>query len=279
MRKLLFPLVLVAFASGLALCLRSDPRAPAGDAGREPRGRWLRLAGIAAGGALWALLAYLPFVASTQTRRAVRTEFLSAPGVGVLLAAAAAAVACLLPRRARAPWLGLFGAWVVTLGALHTSAFQADWDVGSRYRDQRRVLLGIVSVAPQLAPGTLVVLLAWTPAWPFDLTFRHAVSYLYEGRAIGHVPEVEPFLYETSFEPGGIRTSPAPVLRGPWHEEPRLVPYDGVVVVREEPSGRVSLVEDWPGDLPPLPPGARYAPRERILPGPPSRRVEILDHP
>jgi len=107
------PLVLVAFASGLALCLRSDPRAPAGDAGREPRGRWLRLAGFAAGGALWALLAYLPFVASTQTRRAVRTEFLSAPGVGVLLAAAAAAVAC---TRRRSRRTGTSAAAIATRG-------------------------------------------------------------------------------------------------------------------------------------------------------------------
>ena len=271
------PLVLAVFAVGVAACLRFDQAAAAPDPGLTQGGRGRRLVAIAAGGLVWALVAYLPFVASTQTRGAARTEFLSAPGVGVFLAATAAAVGCLLPRRARPLLLALFGAWVVGLGVLRTTVFQADWDRGSPYRSQRSVLLGIISVAPQVAPGTLVVLLARTPAWPLDLTFRHAVAYLYEGRAVGHVPGRDPFLYETSFEAGGIRTSPVPVIRGPWHEEPRVIPYDSVVVVREETSGRVSLVESWPGELPPLPPGARYAPRGRILPGPLSRRVEILD--
>jgi len=232
---------------------------------------------VAVGGLLWAVLAYLPFVASTQTRGAARTEFLSAPGVGVFLAVAATAVASLLPRRARPILAGLFGAWVVTLGALRTTAFQAEWDRGSPYRDQRRVLLGVTSVAPQVVPGTLVVLLTRGRAWPLDLTFRHAIAYLYEGGAVGHVPDTGSFLYDTSFEPGGIRSSPASVIRDAWHEEPRLFPYESVVVVREDAAGRVALVEAWPGDLPAVPPGATYAPRGRILPGPRSRRVEILD--
>jgi hypothetical protein len=273
------PLALAVFALGLAVSAgvgRSSPRAPGGDAGHAG-GHTRRLVAIAGGGLLWALLAYLPFVASTQTRGAARTEFLSAPGVGVLLAAAAAALAARLPRRGRPLLLGLFGAWVVTLGALHTTAFQAEWDRGSPYRDQRRVLLGITAVAPQVVPGTLVVLLARTRVWPLDLTFRHAIAYLYEGHAVGHVPGTDSFLYETSFEPGGIRSSPEPVIREPWREEPRLFPYDAVVVVREDAAGRIALVETWPRELPPLPGGATYAPRDRIRPGPRSGRVEILD--
>jgi len=271
------PLVLVVFALGLGVCLRADRRPGSEDAGPVPQRQVRRLVAIATGGVLWALLAYLPFVASTQTRGAARTEFLSAPGVGAFLAATAAAVASLLPRRARPVLLALFGAWVVTLGALRTTAFQAEWDRGSPFRDQRRVLLGITSVAPGVAPGTLVVLLARTPAWPLDLTFRHAVAYLYEGHAVGHVPGTDAFLYETSFEAGGVRSSPAPVVRGPWHEDSRLIPYGSVVVVREEPSGRVTLVEAWPPELPPLPSGATYAPRGRILSEGRSNRVEILD--
>jgi hypothetical protein len=262
------PLALAVFAVGLAACapnrLEPDP----------PR---RRLAAIAAGGLLWALLAYLPFVASTQTRGAARTEFLSAPGVGVFLAAAAVAVASFLPRRARFFLVALIGAWVVALGALRTTAFQAEWDRGTPYRDQRRALLGVTSVAPQVVEGTLLVLLAHESAWPLDLTFRHAIGYLYEGRAVGHVPDADPFLYETSFEAGGVRSSPAPVIRAPWHEAPRLFPYESVVVVREDAAGRVSLAETWPAELPPLAPGAAYAPRARILSGPRSRRVEILD--
>jgi hypothetical protein len=274
------PLVVGVFVLGLGLCLRID-RTETAESAPELRGRARgervrRLGAIAAGGALWALAAYLPFVASTRTRGAARTEFLSAPGVGVFLAAAAAAVVCLLPRRPRPSLLGLFGAWAVTLAALHTTVFQAEWDRGSPYRDQRRVLLGITSVAPQVVPGTLVVLLTRGREWPLDLTFRHAVAYLYEGRAIGHVPGTDDFLYDTSFEAGGIRSSPAPVIREPWHEDDRVFTYDSLVVVRDEPSGRVTLVEQWPGELPPLPPGATYGPRTRILPGPRSRRVEIL---
>ncbi len=271
------PVALAVFALGLAVCVRIARRPTSVDAGLEPRGHGRRLVAIAAGGVLWALLAYLPFVASTQTRGAARTEFLSAPGVAAFLAATAAAVASVLPRRLRLLLLGAFGAWVVTVGALRTTAFQAEWDRGSPYRDQRRALLGVTSVAPQVVPGTLVVLLARAPVWPLDLTFRHAVAYLYEGRAVGHVPGTDSFLYATSFETGGVRSSPVPVIRDAWHEEPRLFPYQSLVVVREEASGRVTLVEAWPSELPPLPPGATYAPRGRILPGPRSRRMEILD--
>ncbi len=271
------PVVLAVFVLGVGACVRIGRRPASEDAAPEPPRQVRRLLAIAAGGVLWALLAYLPFVASTQTRGAARTEFLSAPGVGAFLAAAAAALASLLPRRSRPVVLALFGAWVVALGALRTTVFQAEWDRGSPYRDQRRVLLGITSVAPQVVPGTLVVLLARVPAWPLDLTFRHAVAYLYDGRAVGHAPGTDDFLYETSFEAGGVRSSPERVVRRPWREEPRLFPYEGVVVVREDASGRVALVEAWPADLPPLPPGATYAPRLRILPGPRSRRVEILD--
>jgi hypothetical protein len=271
------PLVLGVFALGLGVCLRAGRRPAGDDPSADPRSEAQRLVAIAAGGVLWALVAYLPFVASTQTRGAARTEFLSAPGVGAFLAATAAAVACLLPRRARPVLLALFGAWVVTLGALQTTVFQAEWNRGSPYRGQRRALLGITSVAPRVVPGTLVVLLTRGREWPLDLTFRHAVAYLYEDEAVGHVPGTDAFLYETSFEAGGVLSSPAPVIRRPWGEDSRLVPYDSVVVVREDPSGRVTLVEAWPPELPPLPPGARYDPRGRIRPGPRSRRVEILD--
>jgi hypothetical protein len=188
-----------------------------------------------------------------------------------------AVVASFLPRRAWSTILGLFGGWVVTLGVLRTTAFQAEWDRGSPYRDQRRVLLGVTSIAPRVVPGTLVVLLGRARTWPLDLTFRHAIAYLHEGRAVGHVPDSDPFLYETSFEPGGIRSSPMPVIRAAWDETPRFFPYESVVVVREDTVGRLGLLEAWPRDLPPLPPGARYVPRSRILPGPRSRRIEILD--
>jgi hypothetical protein len=277
------PVALAVFALGLAVCWRSPlPSTHPSPANqdrtrRKPSAERRGLLAIAVSGLLWAVLAYLPFVASPQTRGAARTEFLSAPGIGAFLAAAVAVVASFLPRRARLTIFGLCGAWVVTLGALRTTAFQAEWDRGSPYRDQRRVLLGVTSIAPQVVPGTLLVLLGQGRTWPLDLTFRHAIAYLYEAHAVGHVLEADSFLYETSFEPGGIRSSPMPAIRAAWDEAPRLFPYESVVVVREDALGRLGLLEAWPGDLPPLPPGARYLPRARILPGPRSRRIDILD--
>jgi hypothetical protein len=41
------------------------------------------------------------------------------------------------------------------------------------------------------AVAALLVLLAQGRAWPLDLTFRHAVAYLCEGRAVGHVPDAD----------------------------------------------------------------------------------------
>ena len=277
------PLALAVFAMGLAVCWRSERPSHHPSTGdtrgrrREPDAERRTLVAIAISGLLWAVLAYLPFVAGVQTHGAGRTEFLSAPGIGAFLAAAVAAIASFLPRRARSAVVGLFGAWVVTLGVLRTTAFQAEWDRGSPYRDQRRVLLGVTSIAPQVVPGTLLVLLGQGGTWPLDLTFRHAIAYLYEDHAVGHVPDSDAFLYETSFEPGGIRSSPMPVIRATWDETPRLFPYESVVVVREDTVGRLGLLEAWPRDLPPLPPGARYVPRSRILPGPRSRRIEVLD--
>jgi hypothetical protein len=275
------PLALAVFAVGLAACCRSErpsSRPSTDNSGRrEPDAERRALVAVAVSGLLWAVLAYLPFVASAQTHGAVRTEFLSAPGIGVFLGGAVAAVSSFLPRRFRPAVAGLLGAWVVTMGVLRTTAFQADWDAGSPYRDQRRVLLGVTSIAPQVVPGTLVVLLGRGQTWPLDLTFRHAIAYLYEGHALGHVPDSDALLYETSFEPGGIRSSPMPVIRAAWDEAPRLIPYESVVVVREDDSGGLGLLDAWPRDLPPLPSGASYVPRARILSGRRSHRVEILD--
>jgi hypothetical protein len=158
---------------------------------------------------------------------------------------------------------------------MRTAALQAEWDTKSAYPDQQRTLLELTSVAPDVAPGTLVVLLG-SGSWPLDLTFRHAVLYLYEGRAVGHAVDAPEFLYETSFEAMGVRSVPQPVLQGPWREPPALYPYDAIVALREDARGRLHLLETWPTELPPLPPGATYAPRVRIRLGPRLRRLTIL---
>jgi hypothetical protein len=184
--------------------------------------------------------------------------------------------ASLLPKRARLPVAGLLAAWVVALGVQRTADFQARWDTWSPYDGQRRTLLELTALAPGLAPGTLVVLLPRGRAWPFDMTFRHAILYLYEGRAAGHVLGADPLLYETRFEAAGIRSIPAPVIRGPWQEAVTLYPYHSVVALREDARGRLRLLETWPAELPPLPPGAVYAPRSRLVSAPPPRRLSVL---
>jgi hypothetical protein len=261
------PIGLAVFAAGFVAVSRGS-----GSSRKEPSRRQLLV--MAAVGCLWALVSYLPLAATT--RRAFRTQFLSTPGVAALLAAGLMAAASFLPRRARRAGAGLLGAGVVALGVGHTAALQARLDEVSAYPGQRQILLGLTALAPDLAPGTLVVLLQGRGAWALDLAFRHAVLYLYEGRATGHVAAADPLLYETRFEAAGIRSIPRPALQGPWGEGPVLHPYNSVVAVREDAAGRLRLLETWPDDLPPLPAGASYAPRSRLRGGPPPRRLSIL---
>ena len=263
---------LAVFAAGFAASSwRARPRADEGEGGVSRR-RLLAAAGV---GCLWALASYLPF--ATTTRRPFRTQFLSAPGVAVLVAVGVVWAASLLPRRARLPVAGLLGAWIVALGVLRIAAFQARWDEVSPYHGQRRTLVELTAIGPDLSPGTLVVLLQRDGAWPFDMTFRHALLYLYEGRAAGHVVGADPLLYETRFEATGIRSIPAPAIRDPWQEPVTLYPYDSVVAVRHDATGRLRLLDAWPAELPALPPGAVYAPRSRLLVGPRPRRLTVLD--
>ncbi|HEY7514047.1 MAG TPA: hypothetical protein VIC87_06195, partial [Vicinamibacteria bacterium] len=68
-------------------------------------------------------------------------------------------------------------------------------------------------------------------------------------------------------------------IRRAWRSPVTRHRFDELVVVRHGADGLV-LLEEWPKDarLPPLPPGARYAPRERIVAGaPPAARARILD--
>jgi hypothetical protein len=267
------PVALVVFAAGFGAASRRVRQGPERQGEAAPSRSALVLAGGV--GLLWALASYLPFALNPHLHGAERMQFLSTPGVAVLLAAGVVGVASLVSPRARLPVAGLLGAWIVAGGVMRTAALQAEWDTKSAYPDQRRTLLELTSVAPDVAPGTLVVLLG-SGSWPLDLTFRHAVRYLYEGRAVGHAVDAPEFLYETSFEVTGARSVPLLVLQGPWRESPALYSYDAIVVLREDAKGRLHLLETWPTELPSLPPGATYAPRVRIRLAPRLRRLSIL---
>jgi hypothetical protein len=237
-----------------------------------PSGRYcgaLALAGIT-----WAGLAYSAFCLSAALRNANRTQFLAAPGIALALAAAVTWLASRVRHpRLRAALAALLGAWVVAVGTARTAAMQRDWDRESAWPAQSGTLRQLASLAPGLAAPTLVVLLDPGRAWPQAFSFHHAARHLYAGHAAGAVWKAHDFLYEFSYTARGIACEPWPVVQEPWHEPPTTYGYDEVVVVRRGRDGLLSLLDAWPGELPPLPEGASYAPRERIVPGGAGHRV------
>ena len=264
------PVSVAVFAFGLVAASRRSPNHPEGHS--RSRSDLVAAAGL---GLLWAVASLLPFVLNPETHGAERMQFISAPGTAVLLAAIAFAAASVLPARARPLGVLLLGGWVAASGVARIGALQVAWDKKTAYPDQRASLLGITAVAPDVEPGTLVILLGGG-GWAIDVTFRHALHYLYEGRAVGHSIDAMEYLYETRFESSGVRSSPRPVLERSWRETSVLFPYASVVVVKAAEDGRVTLAETWPEELDPLPAGATYAPRARIRHGPRLPRLRIL---
>ncbi len=243
----------------------------------EPREPPARLAALAAAGLGLAGLGYAVLVASPKVQGATRTQFLAAPGVALFLAASLVLIAWALPSRIQGVALLLGGAWVVAVGTGHTIAMQREWDRISYYDAQVSTLRQLTGAAPDLMPNTLVLLIDGTRAWPYSLSFRHAVSYLYQGRAVGHALGANPLLYSLAATPEGIWSVPWPVIEKAWRAAPTLHRYDEVVAFRPDASGRLVLLEGWDATgLPPLPAGARYEPRRRIELGrgpPPERHV------
>ena len=243
----------------------------------EPREPPSRLAALAGLGLALAGLGYAVLVASPQVQGATRTQFLAAPGVALFLAASLVLAASALPMRFRGAALLVGGAAVVAVGTGHTIGMQRAWDRISYYDAQVSTLRQLTGVAPDLAPKTLVLLMDETRTWPYSLSFRHAVSYLYPGKAVGHALGADPLLYSLAATPEGIWSAPWPVIRDAWRSAPTLYRYDEVIAFRRDASGRLLLLEGWDATgLPALPAGARYEPRLRIELGtrpPPERRV------
>jgi hypothetical protein len=256
------------FGAGLALLVLASGRAG------SPSRRDLAVA--AAVGLLLALAAYAPFVLTTRTRLVVRTQFLSMPGIGVLLAAAIAGLGAVVPTRTRRGLEGLLGAFVVALGFAQTASLQADWDGVSSLPSQGRDLREIAALLPDPEPGTLLVFMSPRGFWPLDLTFHHAVRYLYDGRVTGHSESSPPYLYPVRYETDGVHVEPIPAIRGPWQEDVQVFPYSSVVVVAQDETGPLRLLETWPSSLPPLPEGVVYAPHARLRQGPPPR-LSVLE--
>ena len=229
-------------------------------------GAALPMAGI---GLAMAACGYGVLVLSPRILTPARMQILSAPGIGLLLAAVAVGLADRLPARWGLWALALFGGCLVAMGAGRTAALQSAWDAKSYWAAQDRGLFGLTREAPQLEPHTFVLLLDEAGAWPAAFTFQHAVDYLYEGRARGSVWGAVPFLYPIQVEADGIRSIPYESIQGPWRVPASLYGWSELVIVRQVASGEVAVLDAWPEALPPLPPSARYAPRARIRSGDP----------
>jgi len=252
-------LVAVAvFALGFGLAVASA------EGGRPSRGRLAALAGL---GVVMAALGYLPFCLLASIQSATRTQFLSGPGIALLLAAASALAGSLAPARARNAVAGVLGAWVVALGTGNTLAMQDLWTGMSAYPAQTSVLRQLTARAPDVRPHTLIVLLDEEGAFPAVFTFRHAAGYLYERRAAGVVWGAADYLYSFAFDADGVRLEPWPAIRKAWEDEPTRYGYDEVIVARRGPDRQLALLRDWPAALPALPPSARYDPEARIVRG------------
>lgn len=222
------------------------------------------LARQAAVGLALAALGWSVFALSPAIRSAARTQFLSAPGVGVLLAALIGLLAGLAPPRVRALAAAALAAWIVAAGAARTGAMQRDWDAQSYWAVQSASLRAITAVVPDVLPNTLVLLMDGRGAWPATFTFRHALLLLYGGRAIGVVPGAHDFLYPSRFAAGGISCEPWPVIQRPWAAAPTFHRGSEIVAIALAADGSASLLETWP-EAWPAASGTGYAPRQRIV--------------
>jgi hypothetical protein len=247
---------MVVAAAAMALALVASP---AGEGVSRRRLALLALAGLGLGLTAWSLMLLTP-----ATVAPAKMQGLSAPGFGLMLSASALLVASLLPERARLPATLALSCGLVALGTARTLALQREWDERSAYPAQRLLLGRLVALAPDLREGTLVVLQDADGVFPATFTFRHAVSYLYAGRAAGLVHRGHDFLYPARFGEDGVESLPWPVVREAWREPAHVYGYDALVVLRQA-RGELTLERAWPADLPSAPGAAGYAPLARIV--------------
>jgi hypothetical protein len=227
-------------------------------------------------GLLGAALAYGVLALSPSITGPARTQILSAPGMGLFLAAIVCWVAGRAGRAAR-PLVAILGAAIIAVGTARVAAMQRHWDEVSYWPEQRRLLSSLVAAAHDFIPDTFVVLLDGTAAFPATFTFHHALEYLYDRRARGLSLGAEPFLYPHALSQEGLVSMPLEAIRAPWRQAVRLYRHDQLVVVRASPDGTVRILEEWPVEtLGALPAAAVYQPRARIRTGPLRPELAIL---
>jgi hypothetical protein len=270
------PTVPIAVAATLALLAGGCIGWPQDATTGARPARLLRVALVAAA---WAALGMVPFSLSAVFVPGGRSQFLSAPGLGLCAAALFGLATVRIGRRLRAVLVASVAAWLVFVTGARTVGMQRDWQVQSTWHRQRALLQQLVSLAPAVRPGTLLILADQSGAFQSTFAFRHAVAHLYEGRARGWVIGAEDLdlFYPTRLAADGIHAGVWPMHESAWGERPRIYGYDETLVVWVDTHGAVRLLANWPGGLlPPLPASARYDPRSRVLAGAPSRRARRL---
>lgn len=255
--------VLLAAGMGLAGVLLQTRRADAA----TPRARLLVLAAL---GLALAVLGLAVLAVTPNVGGASRMQFLSGPGVALMLASALHLATATWARPVRIAARSAAAAWVIGLGTAYTIDMQRAWNHITYHPAQARSLAVLIAAAPDVRPNTLVLLVEETGTWPFTMGFRHAVHHLYEGRAVGHALGSDPLLFGLRWTAKGIGTEPAAVLQRPWHMPLTFHRFDEIVLFRLSTEG-AHLVEDWSrSGLPALPAGASYAPHACIVSGSPS---------
>jgi hypothetical protein len=258
------PLAVLALLAGFAGLRLAGQPPPDPEAARRPIGF------VLAAGVLLTVSAHAALALTPAIRTPARTQILSAPGFALALAATIAAAARLVGPRWRPVVAAALGAWFVAVGTGRVVAMQVEWEASrSVYPAQAATLSALTHAAPGLEPGSLVLLLDDSGAWPMTFTFRHALRYLYGDGVVGVVRGAADFLYPWRVAGQGIAVDPWPVIRGEWQVAPTLHPWDTILVVHQGADGRLAVLPRWPeGVLPPLPAGAQYAPEGRIRPTP-----------
>jgi hypothetical protein len=237
-----------------------------------------RLALAAGAGLLGAGAAYSGFVLAAKLPGATRTEFLATPWIGLTIGAAILLIGELVPYRARVALVSGLSAATAASGAARTANLQDTWDATSTYSLQADALGQMVRIAPCFAPGTLLIFIQRTPTWIGTFAFHHGLDVIYGRRIAGCViPEQAPIFYRCLRTVDGVRHEAWPVLGKAWSAEPRAYRFGEIVVFRSDATGRVTLVEEWPAELPALPEGATYRPRQRIVADatPPNTRLGL----
>lgn len=264
---LLSAAVFASACAAIAWAYRAIERPlPARDAGR-----------LAALGLLLACLGYAAFTLTPSLPNPVRTQFLSAGGIALFLAAVIVAAASGAGRW-RVAVVAALGAWVAAAGTANTLHMQRDWDRVGSYPAQAGALRQLIALAPALAPNTLVVLLDDAPAFPATFTFEHALEYVYGQDVRGHAWQAPEFLYGCRRSASGMACQPWPVIEEAWRAAPTVHRFDEIVVVRRR-AGRMEIAPQWPAELGPIPVPERYAPAARIRPlAAPRVERRVLDH-